>query len=292
MKDVPEIPESPEKQATKTLERKIETFDDLKTSEKSRQIETFDDIAKRQGSDSSIQSFDDIAKSKEGTIHHEGGESTEKSSLSKDTPEVIERKRLSQVTEDIKKIDWMKPEKWKNLSNDEKTWALRHSGETLRDVYHTPDPPLYTEKAASEELGKYGDGYYYNPADPSNPEKYAGSDYGIRMNEEGVTEKNNRLFGDDPKVAIETFAHEFRHSYQTEQAHAFDKGFRIDNPEKAKEWSENLKAYKNPPIPELAEANPEKYFEEYEKYRNQPVEKDAREFARNLSSKIYGENEG
>jgi hypothetical protein len=289
MKDVSEIPESPEKQATKTLERKIETFDDLKTSDKSRQIETFDDIVRRQGSDRSIQTFDDIAKSKEGTIHHEGGESIEKSSLSKDTPEAIEKKRLSQVTEDIKKIDWMKPEKWKDLSNDEKSWALRHSGEALGDGYHTPDAPLYTEKAASNELGEYGDGYY---SDPLNPEKYVGSDYEIRMNEEGVTEKNKRLFGDDPKVALETFAHEFRHSYQTEQAHAFDKGFITDNPEKAKEWSENLKNYENPPNPELVEANPEKYFEEYEKYRNQPVEKDARAFAKDLSSRIYEENEG
>lgn len=289
MKDVSEIPESPEKQATKTLERKIETFDDLKTSDKSRQIETFDDIARRQGSDRSIQTFDDIAKSKEGTIHHEGGESIEKSSLSKDTPEVIEKKRLSRVVEDIKKIDWMKPEKWKNLSNDEKSWALRHSGEALRDTYHTPDPPLYTEKSASNQLGEYGDGYY---SDPLNPEKYVGSDYGIRMNEEGIADRDKKLFGDDPKVAFETFAHEFRHSYQTEQTHAFDKGFKTDNPEKAKEWSENLKAYKNPPNPELAEANPEKYFEEYEEYRNQPVEKDAREFAKNLSARIYGENEG
>ena len=288
MKDVPEIHETPEKHITKAPESKIETFDDLKASDKSRQIETFDDISKQTGSAKPIETFDDIAKSKEGTILQEISENSEKGTFAKDTPEAIEQKRLSQATENIEKIEWMKPEKWKNLSNNEKTWTLRHSGEALGDAYHTPDAPLYTEKAASNELGGYGDGYY---SDPLNPEKYVGSDYGIRMNEEGIANRDKKLFGDDPKVAFETFAHEFRHSYQVEQAHAFDKGFITDNPEKAKEWSENLNNYENPPASELARTNTEKYFEEYKRYRNQAVEKDARAFAKDLSSRIYEDNE-
>ena len=288
VKDVQEIYESPEKEATKSPERNIETFDDLTSSDKTGTIETFDDITRETGSQKSIETFDDIAKSREGTINHDGGEIIEKKYLTTDTPYAIEQKRLSLTAENIEKIEWMKPEEWKNLSNNEKTWALRHSGEALGDAYHTPDAPLYTEKAASNELGEYGDGYY---SDPSNPEKYVGSDYGIRMNEEGIADRDNKLFGDDPKVAFETFAHEFRHSYQVEQAHAFDKGFITDNPEKAKEWSENLKNYENSPAPELARTNPEKYFEEYESYRNQAVEKDARAFAKDLSTRIYEDNE-
>ena len=291
MKDVPEIQESPETQITKTSERQIETFDDLKTSDKLGQIETFDDIARKQDSDRSIETFDDIAKSKEGTTTQEISSNSEKGAFDKDTPEAIEQKRLSRAAEDIKNIDGMKSEKWKTLTNDEKSWALRHSGEVLRDAYHTPDPPLYTEKAASNELGKYGDGYYSDPADPSNPEKYVGSDYGIKMNEEGINQRDKRLFGDDPKVALETYAHEFRHSYQSEQAHAFDKGFKTDDPVKAQEWLENIREYKQPPDAELAKTNPEKYFSEYEAYRNQPVEKNAREFASDLSSRIFEDNE-
>jgi len=53
----------------------------------------------------------------------------------------------------------------------------------------------------------------------------------------------------------------------------------------------NLNRIQNPPAPELARTNPEKYFEEYETYRNQPVEKDARAFAKDLSSRIYEDNE-
>lgn len=290
MKDVPEISESPEKHITKAPERRIETFDDLKTSDKSRQIETFDDIAGRQDLDRSIETFDDIAKSREGAIRHESAESIEQKEFDKDTPAIVERESMNHASEEIKKIDWMRPEKWKSLSNDEKRVALEHCGRRLRDAYHTPDPPLYTEKAPPAELGKYGDGYYSDPAHQSNPEKYVGFDYGIKMNEEGVKETDKRLFGDDPKISLETYAHEFRHSYQTEQAHAFDKGFKTDNPENAKEWSENLKDYKNPPIPELAKSNPDRYFEMYEAYRNQPVEEDAREFAENLSSRIYEDN--
>jgi len=290
MKEVPEIHETPEKHITEAKEKRIETFDDLKTSDKSRQIETFDDIGKQTGSARPIETFDDIAKSKEGTILQEISGNSEKGTFDKDTPEAIEHERLGQAAEDMKKLDWMKPEKWETLGNDEKRIALEHSGRVLGEVYHTPDPPLFTEKAPPDELGKYGDGYSFDRTEPSNPEKYTGFDYRIKMNEEGVKEIDKRLFGDDPKIALETYAHEFRHSYQTEQAHAFDKGFETDNPENAKEWSENLKDYRNPPIPELAKSNPDRYFEMYEVYRNQPVEEDAREFAENLSSRIYEDN--
>jgi len=290
MKEGSEIHETPEKHITKARERRIETFDDLKTSDKSRQIETFDNIAGRQDLDRSIETFDDIAKSKEGAIRHESAESIEQKEFDKDMRVIVERESMNHASVEIKKIDWMKPDKWETLSNDEKRIALEHCGRRLRDVFHTPDPPLYTEKASPNELGEYGDGYSFDRAEPSNPEKYTGFDYRIKMNEEGVKEIDKRLFGDDPKIALETYAHEFRHSYQTEQAHAFDKGFETDNPENAKEWSENLKEYRNPPIPELAKSNPDRYFEMYEAYRNQPVEKDAREFAENLSSRIYEDN--
>ena len=116
MKDISEIHESPDKQISKTLENKIDTFDDLKTSDKSKQVDTFDDIAKGHSSDKSIQTFDDIAKTKEGTIHQESSETSEKRTFENDTLEAIEQKRYSQAAEDIKNIDWMEPEKWKTLS--------------------------------------------------------------------------------------------------------------------------------------------------------------------------------
>ena len=196
----------------------------------------------------------------------------------------MEQKRLDQAGEAIKNIEEMKPEKWKTLSDKEKIWALDHCGKTFRDSYNHPNPPLFTERAESNKLGEYGDGWSYN--------KTAGSDYGIRMNEEGTKEMNKKLFGDDPRAALETYAHEFRHSYQCEQAHAFDKGLEVDDPDKAKEWSGNLgENYKPAPDAETAKTDPEEYIRVYEAYKNQSVERDAREFGEKISSKIYGEIE-
>lgn len=300
MKDTREVDESPEKQIDKTPEKKIDTFNDVRASDKSDRVDTFDDI-KNSGSDISVKTFDDIRSPKETDGKQTKIEATEKTAI--DTHESLEQKRMDQSVEDIKKNEWMKPEKWKTLNNDEKRIALEHSGKVLRDAYNSPDPPLVTKKMEDPcQLGEYGDGYTYDPKKDQynghievNPRDYkghgiVGSDYGIRMNREGIDyEKNEKLFGNDPKVALETYAHEFRHSYQNEQVHAFDKRFMglVDNPEKAQEWSENLKDYKQPPDAELAKTEPERFYKEYEAYRNQPVEKDAREFGQKISSEVY-----
>jgi hypothetical protein len=284
MKETTELHESPEKQITKTPEKKIDTFDDLRTSDKNPRIDTFDDIRK-QGSDKSIRTFDDIREKREPQNRKEKGDVT--GNKVKDATASIEEKRIQRAGEDIKKNDSMKPEKWKTLSTDEKRIALEHSGKAMGRAYDHPDPPLTTEKMNNpEELGSYGDGYSYD----ARTDQVKGSDYGISMNKDGVDyEKQKKLFGDDPKVALETHAHEFRHSYQNEQAHSYDKGFKVDDPEKAREWSNNLKDYKEPPDPELAKKDPEQYHKEYESYRNQSVERDAREFGSRVSSEVYKE---
>jgi hypothetical protein len=62
MNEKPEVHDSPEKQITKTPEKNIHTFDDLRGSDKSG-IGTFDDIRK-QNSDG-IRTFDDLRKGTE-----------------------------------------------------------------------------------------------------------------------------------------------------------------------------------------------------------------------------------
>ena len=281
MNDTPEVSESPEKQVTKTPEKKIDTFDDLRTSDKSKRIDTFDDIRK-QGADSSIKTFDDLRDAKETGDKTKITETTDKAV--KETPKAIEQKRIDKASEEIRKIEEMNPEKWKTLNNDKKAYALRHAGGELGETFKNPDPPLMTKKWEEPgTLGSYGDGPSYD----SKEKKWVG-DYGIEMNEKGYNyDSREKLFGDNPKEALKTYAHEFRHSYQNEQAHAFDKGLNVDDPQKAKEWSDNLKDYKQPPDAELSKTDPEKYFKEYEAYRNQTVERDAREFGEKVSSKVY-----
>lgn len=288
MKDTPEIDESPEKQITKTPEKKIDTFDDLKASRESDRIDTFDDI-KKQESGSSIKTFDDLKNGKEAGDKTKSADTTGKAV--KDTPELTEQKRIDQAAESIKKNDSMKTEKWKTLKIDEKRNALDNSGKALGKAYDHPEPPLTTKKMDDPNLqGTNGDGYSYRPESPyADKHGVTGADYGIKMNQDGMDPNTHKkLFGEDPREAVETYGHEFRHSYQHEQAQRYEKGFKLDDPEKAKEWSENFKDYKQPPDAALAKSDPEKYFKDYNTYRNQPVEKDANDFGSKLSAKIYG----
>jgi hypothetical protein len=272
MRDVPQTREAPEKEITKTPEKRINTYDDLGAGDATKGIEDL----RRPGNEKPISTYDDLRAPNDGADKTNATKVSD--SRGTDGPELIEQRRIGQAAEGIRGQEWMKPEKWKTLSDDEKRIALDYSGKELGRAYKSPEPPLTTEKTNQNALGSYEDG-----ATIRNPN----GDYGIRMNEHGVGERNEKLFGDDPKTALETYSHEFRHSYQNEQAHAYDKGFAVDNPGKAREWSENLKDYKQPPDAEMARTDPERYFKEYGAYRNQPVEVDARDFGDKVTSKTY-----
>lgn len=283
IKKLKKIIESSDIQRIDEKTERIKTFDDIARQPSDRRINTFDDLVEH-GSYKPIRTFDDLIEPKGLETSKPLGEGVEKPL--KDSHELAERERIKQAAEKIKQIEAMRPEKWKNLSKEEKEWSLRRCGKALRDVYHTPDPPLLSYKGEINEHGEYGDGSSYRKTAIFN------RDYGIRMNEEGMKETGEKLFGDDPKAALETYAHEFRHSYQCEQAHAFDQGLKTDNPVKAKEWSENLgKNYIEPPSSELADTNPQEYKIKFGAYENQPVERDARDFASKLVSEIYDTNE-
>jgi len=269
MKRNREINESSEKQAGKVSDKKIKTFDDLRTSDGSETIDTFDSVKGKGSSERAIRGFDDLESTSRKGDHAGKIESAEKMAPAmgaKEKPVNLEDQRLDKAADGIKRNDWINPEKWKTLSNNEKIIALEQNGGELERAYRSPDPPIYMEKASSERLGSYGDGYSYD----AKADKIVGSDYRVTLNEEGIDERQRKLFGDDPRVALETHAHEFRHSYQREQAHAFEHGLMTDDPVKAKEWSENFKHYKYAPEKELAETDPDRYAREYEAYSGQP----------------------
>ncbi len=196
--------------------------------------------------------------------------------------------QVAQCVADIGKQDLMQAEKWRSLKPEGKRIALEHAGKALGRSFHHPEPPITLVRESPESQGEYGNGY---SSDRSG--KIIGSDYGIRMNQEAMTERQEKLFGEDPKAALETLSHEFRHSYQCEQAQAFEKGFKTDDPVKAREWAENYRYgnYKDPPNSELYRTNPEQYHKEYDAYSNQPVERDARAFANRIASGVYARRE-
>lgn len=176
-----------------------------------------------------------------------------------------EQTRLDMAVESFKKMDDLKPERWRELSPERRKIALEHAGKALRDAYECPDPPLmprdFPEYDGSVLLGVYRDG--------ASIDNLKG-DYDLSLNEQ-------LLHNDDPRHALDAYCHEFRHAYQSEMASRYDKGqFRnmVHDTEAAARWSENFRDYKNP-------------SKEFDQYREQIVEKDAREFSEHLVRNVY-----
>lgn len=182
----------------------------------------------------------------------------------------IKVNELYQVVARLEQVEWFKAEQWRSLDIHEKAVALNQAGQVLAEVYRIPAPPLLVQKGEERyAFGAYGDGYVFNPATG----QVEGADYQIAMNAQ-ATADYTRLFGDDPAVALETYAHEFRHAYQAEQIRRYQKTqFRhlVDDPIAAQEWQHDYI------LPEA----------DYEAYHNQPVEKDARNFAAVLVKYFY-----
>lgn len=177
---------------------------------------------------------------------------------------------LEAAAERVKQIAWLQPDQWAHLDIHEKVVALNAAGRALAEVYHIPSPPLLVlEMDHPGAYGSYADGYRLN-VDTGQVE---GADYAIKMNlAAGINYE--KLFGDDPAVALETYAHEFRHSYQAEQVTRYQKPQHrnlVDDQRAAQTWTQ---AYIGPD-------------EDYQAYYDQPVEKDAREFADSLVKRVY-----
>lgn len=111
------------------------------------------------------------------------------------------------------------------------------------------------------------------------------------MNRAAEADREKELFGDDPVPALRTYAHEWRHSYQFEQATRWEKPqFRnlVDNPDQAMRWSWNIRDYKESPDETLARQDYTRYMQEFHAYETQPIEADANRFANELVRRVYG----
>jgi len=179
---------------------------------------------------------------------------------------------LDKASNKLAKNEWLNPDIWKNKDDTEKRWALEHVGEDLRKIYKQPNPPLFVSDKSKE-----GELAYYNP-----------EEWEIRMFKNEKTRWGDKLFGKDPREALNTYCHEFRHSYQEEQIQAYKKGFATaENGEKVEIWADNWKHYIEAPDDKLKEIDYERYQKEYEKYRSQPIEKDADRFADLMTKRVY-----
>jgi hypothetical protein len=175
----------------------------------------------------------------------------------------------------LQHIAWLKPEEWRKLDNEQKAVALNTVGRELEKVYHHPSPPLIVSERGDRRLqGEYRD-----------------DDYWIFMNRAAELGGEKKLFGDDPALALRTYAHEWRHSYQFEQATRWEKPqFQnlVDDSDQAMQWSWNIRDYKEPPDKTLALQDYARYVQEFHAYETQPVEADAKRFADELVRRVYG----
>jgi hypothetical protein len=180
---------------------------------------------------------------------------------------------IDSAADRLRLINELGEDEWKNLSPSGREAVLREVGREIQGVYGHPAPPFMTENLDNRAArGYYGDGYTSDKITGG----LAGSDYGIRLNSQGL-EPGDGYMSDDPRVALETYLHEFRHSFQHEQA------LRVEQPQfrnlvadinEAESWHDNFENYNHP------NAN-------FETYHDQVVEMDARSFAEQILTKLY-----
>lgn len=232
--------------------------------------------ASKVGGDDRRRSAEDAARLR---IEGEAKSSDVPRRMETESREQAEHGRVTRTVEALRGNDWLQPEHWRGLNEYERRAALVSAGRVLRDSYGCADAPVipkdFAEYSGGTLLGFYADG-----ASKDSPT----GDYELAVN-------NKLMASDDPRQTLETYLHEFRHAYQHEMAARFDKpqfeGL-VHDPDLAAEWSRNFRGnnYKEGPPPEMPAEHPD-YRRLFEEYENQPVERDAREFAQRLLREIY-----
>ena len=211
-------------------------------------------------------------------VAEEEGESGEKSE--KDDESTEKSKEDSENAENIeadkndKPEDFVAKESSDSDDNNERGNISKELKDTLEPfeqskwdnmtIEQKKEAAEHLRDSVAEGLGlqEKPDVRYYNNEDEGDFGGYSPSENAIYINEYNIG---------DAKETADTIAHESRHCWQHEMAENFD------SPQ-AKEFKENFDDYIRPE-------------DDYRGYRNQPVEADAREYARNITDNIPDNNE-
>ena len=165
-----------------------------------------------------------------------------------------ESQRAERVADRLSTIEEIKQERWAEITLPERTEALRCVGRELREEHGTPEPMMLVEDLPEGELGRY---------DPSTGE---------------MKVDTSLVESDDPREAVRTYVHEFRHGFQDETDSAYRNrlGYVNAPTDEVLKWTANERDYKVPP---------ETPFETYEK---QPLEADSRRYSDEVIRRLYG----
>lgn len=188
-----------------------------------------------------------------------------------------EQRRIIGAAGALRDQEWLQPERWEKLDESERRAALSDAGRSLRDTYECADPPVlpkdFPEYSGGKLLGFYADGATKGAPD---------GDYELALNKDLMAEG-------DPREALGNYLHEFRHAYQHEMATRYEKPqFRnfVHDVKLAEEWSANFHDYQESPPEGMAQDDPA-FRDLFDRYENQPVERDAREFSQRLLRELY-----
>ena len=165
----------------------------------------------------------------------------------------VDAARIRKATREIAAV-FPADKEWAGMDAVQRRWHLDRAGTAMHHAFGYGKPMMI--EASFPQDGIRG--------------AYKESDFTMRINE-------RLLESDRPDQALKTYAHEWFHSYQNQQAELYDSRFRhlCHNGEQAREWSDNLK--------------PGKYIspkEDFRGYLNQPLERDARIFAERMRSAL------
>ena len=260
---------------TEELKEEGETADESKedveiTEEPEKKVE----VAEEEGeSGEKLEEEDDTAeepekKDESAEKSEKDDESTEKSKEDSENAENIE------ADKNDKPEDFVAKESSDSDDNNERGNISKELKDTLEPfeqskwdnmtIEQKKEAAEHLRDSVAEGLGlqEKPDVRYYNNEDEGDFGGYSPSENAIYINEYNIG---------DAKETADTIAHESRHCWQHEMAENFD------SPQ-AKEFKENFDDYIRPE-------------DDYRGYRNQPVEADAREYARNITDNIPDNNE-
>ena len=260
---------------TEELKEEGETADESKedveiTEEPEKKVE----VAEEEGeSGEKLEEEDDTAeepekKDESAEKSEKDDESTEKSKEESENAENIE------ADKNDKPEDFVAKESSDSDDNNERGNISKELKDTLEPfeqskwdnmtIEQKKEAAEHLRDSVAEGLGlqEKPDVRYYNNEDEGDFGGYSPSENAIYINEYNIG---------DAKETADTIAHESRHCWQHEMAENFD------SPQ-AKEFKENFDDYIRPE-------------DDYRGYRNQPVEADAREYARNITDNIPDNNE-
>lgn len=162
-------------------------------------------------------------------------------------PSESEQSETAAAVESLRQVEGIRPDRWLNMEEPERVQALQEVETRMAGLQGRPSAEAISHQMDQQYAGYYDDGK-------------------IHMNQ-------NLVRSDNVADNVDTVIHEGRHAYQR---HAIENPEAHDNPAEVNAWAENMEPgnYVDPKL-------------DPERYRKQPVEADAWQYAGEIRQALY-----